>query len=312
MITILWQRRTPQSILGAPDPVFSADGEAVFITDGWGTAYAACRLRRLNLANGEEETTASLKDAAYSIALHRNESLVLAVLGRRVLELKAKSLERVREWNSGIPQYSHRAIHCGPDLLLMNWRGPTLTTLNLERTKTTRCRVGSCLSFIRLDDSGVLICSGKEGIVWRYAVGSGEPKELLKTKAFRAVAFIRTTQRLVLGEGEPFEISPDRVEHFTHFRSVSVFDLKSCELTSYSLAREFDFLAASQNSDCILLGNKNSVTASSIKEGEVVPLWSGNLPTGFKPATVSDDFRLMIGVKRFSRDPSELLLASLT
>jgi hypothetical protein len=209
-----------------------------------------------------------LKDAAYSIAPHTKENLIFAVLGRRVLELNAKSLERVREWESGIPQYSQRAIHCGPELLLMNWRGPTLTTLNLEGTKITRWRVGSCLSFIRLDDSEVLICSGKEGIIWRYAVGSGKPKELLKTKPFLAVAFAQRARQLVLAAGEPFNIYPDRVEGLNRFQSVSIFDMKSGELTPYQLPREFDFLAASESSGCILLGDKNSLMVCSITGGK--------------------------------------------
>ena len=133
MITILWERATPQSILGSYPPVLSPDGAAVLVADGWGTAFSGLRLRRFNLATGEEEATAILKDAAYCVVPDVDARVVFAVLGRRVLQLDGKSLQRIREWKKGIPQYCNHAVRCGPTLLLMNWLRPTLTILSLDQ-----------------------------------------------------------------------------------------------------------------------------------------------------------------------------------
>ena len=119
------------------------------------------------------------------------------------------------------------------------------------------------------------------------------------------------TRHLALAAGEPFQISPDRVEHFTHFQSFSVFDLKAGKSVQYDLSNEFDFLALSENADRVLLGHGASVTACSISNGKVLQLGSGNLPAGFQLATVSPDFRLIIGVRRLPPDSSQLLAGAL-
>jgi hypothetical protein len=218
----------------------------------------------------------------------------------------------MREWKTGIPKYSHRALQCGPLLLLMNWRGPTLTVMNLEQPAVQRFRVGSCLSFFRLGESEALICGGKEGIVWRYSESSGRPKEELKTKPFLKAALAQTTRHLALAIGEPFQISPKHVEHFARFRSFLVFDLKSGQSVQYDLAKPFDFLALSENADRVLLGDGSSIVACSISSGNSEQLWTSNLPRGFQLAAVSPDFKTIIGTSRLPPESSQFLAGTLT
>jgi hypothetical protein len=308
LITILWDRATPQSILGSYPPVLSPDGAAVLVADGWGTAFSGLRLRRFNLTTGQEEASALLKDAAYCVVPDVGANVVFAVLGRRVLQLEGKSLQRIREWKKGIPHYCNHAVRCGPTLLLMNWFRPTLTTLSLDQAEAQKFRVGPCLRIFSLESSEALVCSGKEGRIWRYSPASGRPREVLKTGPFLAAAFAQGSQQLALAAGDPFYVGPDRAEQFKFFRSFSLFDLKAETSMDYELPKRFDFLAISDGGNRIILGDGSSVTACALANGKATQLWSMNLPAGFQVAAVSPDFTLLLGTRL---EPSRILAASL-
>jgi hypothetical protein len=129
MSQVRWTTTIPgvTDIRVAVDP----DDESVYVSDGWGIAYASLRLRRLSLANGKELASVRLGDAVRCVAFSEHQSELVAATARMLFVLDRASLEVKERWRRRVPTVSDSLIRKGNLVLMANWLRPTLGLFNL-------------------------------------------------------------------------------------------------------------------------------------------------------------------------------------
>src|SRR5947208_11145345 len=158
MSQVRWTTRIPgvTDIRVAVDP----DDESVYVSDGWGIAYASLRLRRLSLANGKELASVRLGDAVRCVAFSEHQSELVAATARMLFVLDRASLEVKERWRRRVPTVSDSLIRKGNLVLMANWLRPTLALFDLGAGTARRIRVGEGMTLHELPGpSDILVCS---------------------------------------------------------------------------------------------------------------------------------------------------------
>ena len=131
----LWRSTVP-GVMGhaiACDPA----SHSIFVADGWGIAYAALRLHRLDIRTGEHLADLRTRHQAVS-GMILGESYLYVATDARLFELRPADLSVVRQWERGLVRNTMHMLPAGSSVVMANWRSPTIGLLDLESGRTRR------------------------------------------------------------------------------------------------------------------------------------------------------------------------------
>lgn len=293
----LWTAAMPFSLVGSMAPVCDPDSDSVFVSDGWGTAYAAIRLRRLALATGEEKASARLGEGAGCVFFSADGRTVVAATGKRLLAFDRGSLEEVGRWTSKVPRYAFYGALMGRRAALMNWRGPSLGLYDLDESRCQRVRVGSCNGLFPVSDSGLMVCSGKEGRVSVVDVADGRVATILETPRFLRAHHCSARSFLVLVIGDPFECTDASVRHFHDSRLLRIHSLSGAGgFDELRLPRSFGLSALSEDATRLYLADASSVMTCTLDGSRIARMREGTLPPRLEVAAFVPERSIAIAV----------------
>jgi hypothetical protein len=121
--------------------VLRIDDESVYVSDGWGVAFAALRLRRLSLANGDELATARLGNQARCVAWAGAE--LLAATDTKIFRLDPLTLdETAPRWDRRVPRFTDMLCELDGRLVLTNWTRDSCAVIDPAGWRVRRARPG--------------------------------------------------------------------------------------------------------------------------------------------------------------------------
>jgi hypothetical protein len=218
---------------------------SVYVADGWGVAYAALRLRRLDLATGEQLAAARLGNAARCITFYEDE--VLAATDTKVFRLEPKSLETLGRWDSRVPRYADALIAWEGKLLMANWSAATVSLVELDSWTVRRLVIGDYPQLVPTDGPELLAYSRGEGNVFRIDLADERPRAqpIISPGAGHAAAYDEHNKWLWILGGVPTHetitgaITPimDTFEDFPPATSVVAYDMDSSDRVRESSLR---------------------------------------------------------------------------
>lgn len=123
---------------------------ALYVGDGWGTAYRHLGLAAYDLESGEALGRALLRDLVRGGLVLANGRLLVATF-RGLFELERPGLRIVRRWADGVPRYMDALAECESGVLMANWRAPTLYLFDLKSgTVVWKRRLGPTVRFLHV------------------------------------------------------------------------------------------------------------------------------------------------------------------
>ncbi|MCM1063352.1 MAG: hypothetical protein NC420_02590 [Eubacterium sp.] len=185
-ITEKWKTCLKYNIMGAADVISPTadpfDPDAFYISDGWGTAYGATRLRRLSLGTGQELANVLARNVTRYVYADRD--FIYAILSERILKLNRGDLSIQESYKNNVPKYSDYAEFVDEDtLLLMNYYGGTIACFNLQALKSRRKKVDAQYVYygiIKKDAETFLLF--QERAVFQYSPKTNAVKKLTDTE----------------------------------------------------------------------------------------------------------------------------------
>lgn len=229
----LWTVSLKHSIYGSMTPTFDPATDSALICDGWGTAFASIRLRRIDLSSGAEAAATRLGNSARLAMFLPGSSEILAVLDNRLVAVDRVTLAPKKHWRSRVPRYADHGSTDGYSTVLMNWMGPSLHVYDLDNESCRRKKVGSCEAIFQRGQES-LIFSGKEGIVSGWTNSSNQLRVLARLPQFQCVCYAKKLDLAAIAIGNPFTVSTGRVESHRDSRTIRL-----CNLSAPETYREY-------------------------------------------------------------------------
>jgi hypothetical protein len=200
----LWRTTIP----GDVDNRYLCDlpSKSLFATDGWGIAYAALRVHRLDLRSGVH--LADLRTRHQSVgamAMHQGDLLVAT--DSRLFQIRVSDFSVVRQWDKGLVRYAMQLIPAGNQLVAANWLAPSVGIFHLDTGRTRRLTVGGQPLLFRFGDE-VKVIAGFDGGMWTLDLDRGQLTRSQKTAPLTNVAvgehiWATLAGRRQGGQGEP-------------------------------------------------------------------------------------------------------------
>lgn len=187
-------------------------GSALYVTDGWGVAFPAIRLRRLDLHSGALLAEARLGNAARCTAVAHDE-LLFAATDTRLFALDPATLQVINRWDRQVPRYTDAMVCLDRMVLMRNAHRSSVAVFDLDAGLVGRRRVGTgSWLFARPAVGDVVICCGDEGTVWSFQPADGALTRLARTPAFQGAALDPAAGRLWLSLGSDTVTASERVD----------------------------------------------------------------------------------------------------
>ncbi|MCM1089238.1 MAG: hypothetical protein NC413_00175 [Muribaculum sp.] len=185
-ITEKWKVHLKYNIKGAGDVTEPTadpfDPDAFYVSDGWGTAYGATRLRRLSLTTGEELANVLARNTTRYV--YAGKDYIYAILSERILKLNRADMSVQEAYKRNVPKYGDFVEFVDADtLLLMNWYGGTLPSYNLQTQTCRRKKMDSQYVYygiIKQDAETFLIF--QERAVFQFSPKTNTVKKLIDTE----------------------------------------------------------------------------------------------------------------------------------
>lgn len=138
-LTEIWRTTVPghTSHTVVSDP----GSKSLFVSDGWGVAYPALRLHRLDPETGEHLAEIRTRQQHVSALVATSESLFVATHSR-LLRLRPEDLGLVGHWDKVLPSDSQQLVAAGDRLIAANWRKPVVGMFEVASGTSVRLRVG--------------------------------------------------------------------------------------------------------------------------------------------------------------------------
>lgn len=115
--------------------------KSLFVSDGWGVAYAALRLYRLDPETGEKLAEVRTRQQHVSALVAADDSLFVATHSR-LLRLRPQDLRMVGHWDKVLPSDSQQLVSAGQWLVAANRRKPTVGLFEPASGASVRLDVG--------------------------------------------------------------------------------------------------------------------------------------------------------------------------
>ncbi|SEB87462.1 hypothetical protein SAMN05519104_0294 [Rhizobiales bacterium GAS188] len=273
------------------------DEDQVLVSDGWGVAFAALRLRVLRLDDGREVASTRLGNAVRALTRSLDGSW-LAASDTKLFRLDGATLAPIEKWTSRIPRYADRLVAGGQFAHACNHSEPSLHAVNLATGAVKRRRLGSHMQIHPWNSENLVAACG-DGRIWVGSFGlEAMPRQIASTPAFCDSA-LDGRGRLWLSLGMYEEKSGDIIGPATPTSCLACMDLlNSSVLDEVDLGLPFWQITASQT------GKTISVIATSriVVEGRTI--WRRTDVASFQ----ASDFRCISWVR--VPDAFEVLLIS--
>lgn len=178
---------------------------SVVVGDGWGVAYAALRLHRLDLATGRE--TASVRTRHQGVGgVAFADGDVLAATDKRLLRLRAADLSVVQEWDEGVVRDVAHVVPWGGRVVMAGWLRPTVGVLDPATGTVKRVKAGDQPVLVAGDELYAL--AGLHGGLSTLDVAAGKLSRRADTPPVTAAAWCDGLWaveggRLDGGQGDP-------------------------------------------------------------------------------------------------------------
>lgn len=115
--------------------------KSLFVSDGWGVAYPALRLHRLDPETGEKLAEVRTRRQHVSALVAAEDSLYVATHSR-LLRLRPEDLRMVGQWDRVLPSDSQQLVACGQLLVAANRRKPAVGLFDPDSGASVRLNVG--------------------------------------------------------------------------------------------------------------------------------------------------------------------------
>lgn len=146
------------------------DDNAVLVGDGWGIAWAALRLRALDLEDGHERLSTRLGNAVRAMTRDADGHWLAATDGR-LFKLDRSTLRPTTKWAKRIPRYADELVAGGGFVHFANHVSPTLHAMDLKHGVVRRRLIGGA---VRIHSNGKqLIATSSSGGVFLADFGLG-------------------------------------------------------------------------------------------------------------------------------------------
>jgi len=175
-------------------------GSCLYVSDGWGVAYAAIRFRRLDLLTGIENASFRSGTAVRCFALLGGGDELLAATDSRLFRLAAVSLEERQRWATRIPRYSNTMAIRGDLVVVANWRDAKVGIVDLA-TGRVRRRAAPEMTNVVDGPEDPLLVGGHDGGVVSIDPISGGSRRILDTPPALDAALSRDRRTLWLTAG---------------------------------------------------------------------------------------------------------------
>jgi len=298
----LWAIELGQSLRGSMSPVFDPLTDSVYLSDGWGTAFASLSLRRFSLQDGAQTAALRLRAPVFSVCFASEKGSVLVASGKRLVEIDRGTWAEVGRWESGVPKYSHYSAIVGRHALLMGWAGPTLSIFDLAEGSCIRRRIGSCQGLFSRSDGSVLVCSGKQGVVSTCTPGASRVREFAKTEPFLGAAHCSARDVLVLAIGVPFEISETSAKSFRVSDQLRILQLeRPAPGLDVRAPAAFDAFWVSADARRFFFGRGNLLRVYGFDGRELALEGERTLPADLEPFLVVPERSIVLGADTKSK-----------
>lgn len=298
MLITLWKKELVSSHQGVHAPVYEPQNNSIYVTDGWGASCAALRLRRLSLVDGQETASVLIRDSAWCLYLSDEFNSIFVPMGRRIMEIDRKNLKVINQWKTNVPHYRSDINMVGRTLFLMSWFRPTLSLYNLDTTKCGKKKFGPCSGIFKINSKEVIICSGKEGCVWRYSITSGEKSCILSTPQFQRTRFNERQSTLTITLGCPYEIISDggffNTKDNPYFKKIRIYDLNNGSFQELLAPRWYSNLEINSEGDLYYLTNGNRVDICIPKNGKLKVVKSERIANGSEILTIIPECSIIL------------------
>lgn len=184
-----WQAEFKQSCLGSITPTldpFMAD--TFLIADGNGATYAAMRLRRMDIATGQELANVLLRSFVRCLCFSPDGTHILTVTDNKIFVLDRQTLAIIDKCDKQVPKYSdYAAIDDKGNLILMNHMGKTIWLydyLNKKLAQKKPSKHTGCRHIAKVNADNYLIFHSITGAVQRYTPATNQLTTVHSTLSF--------------------------------------------------------------------------------------------------------------------------------
>lgn len=300
--SVLWRTVIPG--LRAHGLWIDPDGDRVLVSDGWGVAFSALRLRALSLQDGHELASVRLGNAPRAMVLETSNTW-LAATDTKLFRLDRTSLKVTTKWTTRVPRYSDDLVIGGGYVHAANHASPALHGIDLETGTAKRRLLDDDVRVHAVGDRLIAICG--DGGVWSAEFGlSTVPKRIAQAPPVCATATDRNGGLwLSLGQGllrEPNRVFRAEPTPWLGFVGDAAFDT----LVSVDLGTPFwDFAVSSDASTVCVIGvfpNGEKNTVVSFRTSDYgCERWL-RMPRGFEVQRVSPDSKRGFATKPLEHD----------
>lgn len=174
---------------------------ALLVSDGWGVAFGALRLRALSFADGSELASVRLGNQVRCVTRASDGSLLAATDGK-LFRLDRVSLAERARWTERVPKQASQVLEGRGHAVLCNWLRPSVASLNLGTGAVRSRRTGGRPSLFALDDETVLVAAGEGALFLAGWDLARPPRQVAAVPAFRH-ADLDPSRRVWLALGAP-------------------------------------------------------------------------------------------------------------
>ncbi|WP_317956104.1 YncE family protein [Paenibacillus chitinolyticus] len=239
----------------------------VLVSDGWGVAFSALRLRALDLNDGRELASARLGNVVRALVLDADGSW-LAATDTKLFRLDRSDLRLITKWTSRIPKYSDNLVAGAGFVHAVNNASAGLYAINLATGAVKRRLLDEDVQIHAADDTGLIAVCGN-GSLWRADFGLAAA--LRRSAQLPAIcdSAVDRHGRLWLSLGQGRRRESNRVSWAEPTAKLGLFDLSAGNnLVEVELGLPFWQIAVSSN------GEKVSVSGVVSREIDGQIYWS--------------------------------------
>jgi len=254
------------------DPITKS---ALYIADGAGSSFASMKFRKLSLENGKEIASVKINNTVRCWHLNSKTKEILAVSDNKIFIIDHETFRPKDKLTNSIPRYmDYIESDANNNLIMMNWRGKSLSIYNMEQEKVINKRLKWCRGIFKESDTSFLISSPLSEGIFRYNRAKDSLMKVLDTGVFSSVS-ISKSKTIFIQAGE--YIPEKKQEHSAtsdHINALSdIAVYQSVEDNNpIILTPEIEYKKIHLSSDTtfIYLTNNNILYKYSVNNDEVI------------------------------------------
>jgi hypothetical protein len=269
-------------------------GGCLYVSDGWGVAYASIRFRRLDVVTGIETASFRSGTAVRCFAMLVDGDELIASTDSRLFRLDAVSLAERERWDTRIPRYSNTMAIRGDLVVVANWRDPKIGIIDLA-TGRVRRRAAPEMTTVLDGPADPLLVGGHDGGVVSIDPVTGTSRRILDTPAALDAALSKDRRTLWLTVGVRAVVSSSSVRPGSPARELRQYAIDdAAPPTRYHLPSAVRGVVAGATR--LWLVGEGEVLSVPLPLGPPARVWRS--PKGHDILAVDPDAGLMVTTRR--------------